>query len=107
MASAPHADWRTDHQLWIEGFVIANFAGLVLDIFLAHSENGFRRSVEYVPLYFSAAAPPVLLAGLALRARAKALWTDVGHLMGWLSVLIGLAGVVLHLDSQFFESRTL
>jgi len=107
MACAPRADWRTDHQLWVEGFVVANFAGLVLDIYLAHSQNGFRRPVEYLPLYFSAAAPPVLLAGIAVRARARALWTDVGYLIGWLAVLIGLAGVVWHLDSQFFESRTL
>ncbi|MEP7304389.1 MAG: hypothetical protein ABJA98_02615 [Acidobacteriota bacterium] len=107
MACAPRVDWRTDHQLWIEGFVVANFAGLVLDIYLAHSENAFRRPVEYVPLYFSAAAPPLLLAGIALRTRAHALWTDVGYLIGWLAVLIGLAGVVLHLDSRFFESRTL
>jgi len=34
-------------------------------------------------------------------------WRDVGHLIGWLSVVVGLAGVILHLDSQFFYERTL
>ena len=28
-------------------------------------------------------------------------------MIGWLSVVVGLAGVVLHLDSQFFSERTL
>ena len=46
MACAQRADWRTDHQLWVEGFVVANVAGLVLDIYLAHSQNAFRRPVE-------------------------------------------------------------
>ena len=107
MAPAPATDWRVDHQLWIEAFVAANFGGLVADIYLAHSENAFRRASEYIPLYFSAAAPLVLLAALALRARAPALWRDAGYLIGWLAVLIGLTGVILHLDSQFFHARTL
>ena len=107
MARAPLADWRVDHQLWIEGFVTANFAGLVFDIYLAHSQNAFHRSSEYIPLYFSAAAPIALLAGALLRRRAPAVWTQIGYVIGWLAVLIGLAGVVLHLDSQFFHARTL
>ena len=107
MARAAGADWRGDHQLWVEIFVAANFGGLVLDIFLAHSENGFRRSSEYIPLYFSAAAPLMLLAGMALRRRSEAAWKDIGYLVGWLAVSIGLTGVILHLDSRFFYERTL
>src|SRR6185436_10500215 len=101
MARAPDADWRVDHQLWIETFVLVNFLGLGADIYLAHSENAFRRTSEYIPLYFSAAAPLVLLAGVAMRARAPAWWRNAGYLIGWLAVLIGLTGVILHLDSQF------
>ena len=107
MARAAVADWRIDHQLWIEAFVVANFGGLVFDIYLAHSGNAFRRSSEYIPLYFSMVAPLGLLAGMVLRARAPAVWTDVGHLIGWIAVVIGLTGVILHLDSQFFYERTL
>jgi hypothetical protein len=107
MARTAGADWRVDHQVWIETFVVVNFGGLVLDIYLAHSENAFQRPAEYVPLYFSAAASLVLLAGMALRARANAVWRDVGYLIGWLAVLVGLIGVILHLDSQFFHARTL
>jgi hypothetical protein len=100
-------NWRSDHQLWIELFVLLNFAGLVGDIFLAHSENRFRQRSEYVPLIFSAAAAAALAVILPLRERLPAVWRDVGHLIGWLAIFVGLAGVVLHLDSQFFNERTL
>lgn len=99
--------WPADHQLWIEAFVLFNFAGLIVDIFLAHSENQFRRQTEYVPLIFSIAATTALAAIIPLRARLPAVWRDAGHFIGWLAVLVGLAGVVLHLDSQFFYERTL
>lgn len=99
--------WQTDHQLWIEAFVLFNFAGLIADIFLAHSENQFRRQTEYVPLAFSIAATAALAVIVPLRRRLPAVWRDVGHMVGWLSVAVGLASVVLHLDSQFFYERTL
>jgi hypothetical protein len=99
--------WHRDHQLWIELFVLLNFAGLVFDIFLAHSENQFRRGSEYIPLWFSAAAAVTLAAVVPLRRTRPAVWRDVGHLIGWLSVGVGLTGVVLHLDSRFFEERTI
>jgi hypothetical protein len=95
------------HQLWIEWFVIANFAALTFDILLAHSENHFRRQSEYVPLYFSAAAAVVLAAVVVGARRWPTVWRDVGHLIGWSAVAIGLAGVILHLDSGFFEDRTI
>ena len=104
---SPRPGWRADHQLWIEAFVLLNFAGLAADIFLAHSENHFQRQTEYVPLVFSIAAAAALAVIVPLRRRLPAVWSDVGHLVGWLSVIVGLAGVVLHLDSQFFYERTL
>lgn len=94
-------------QLLVELFVLFNFGGLIVDIFFAHSENHFRRVTEYIPLYFSAAATLSLALIIALRRRWPDAWRDVGHLVGWLSVLLGLAGVVLHLDSQFFYERTI
>jgi hypothetical protein len=99
--------WRVDHQLWIEAFVLFNFAGLVADIFLAHSANQFRRQSEYIPLVFSVAAAAALAAVIPLRRRFPGVWRDVGHLVGWLAVVVGLTGVILHLDSQFFYERTL
>ena len=59
--------WFTDHQLWIELFALFNFAGLVVDIFLAHSTNNFRERSEYVPLFFSAAAALALVFAVAVR----------------------------------------
>ncbi len=102
-------DWWEDHQLWVEIFVVFNFAGLIGDIYLAHSENAFRRSSEYIPLVFSIVAAVVLGAILPLRFRPRLtpVWRDVGYLVGWVSVAVGLAGVVLHLDSGFFYQRTI
>jgi hypothetical protein len=102
-------DWRGDYRLWVEAFIVVNFAGLVGDIYLAHSENSFRRASEYIPIYFSAAAAVILTTGMFLKERwgFVAAWRDLGYLVGWLSVAVGLVGVVLHLDSQFFYERTI
>lgn len=99
--------WYTDHQLWIEAFVLFNFGGLVIDIFLAHSENHFQRESEYIPLYFSIAAAATLAIVVPLRERWPAVWRDLGHLVGWAAIIVGLAGVILHLDSRFFYERTI
>lgn len=98
-----------DPRVWLEAFVLVNLACLAVDISLAHSVNHFRRPAEYIPLYFSLAAPVVLLAGqfVDLRWGRREIWRDLGYLVGWLAVAIGLAGVVLHLDSRFFYERTL
>jgi hypothetical protein len=101
--------WYAEPRLWLEAFVLVNIAFLSLDIYLAHSVNQFRRAAEYIPLYFSLAAPVVLL--FALLAGEwfawPAVWRDLGYLVGWLAVGLGLAGVILHLDSRFFHERTL
>jgi hypothetical protein len=101
------ASWRTDYQLWVELFVLANFAGLVVDIFLAHSTNNFRRHSEYIPLYFSIVATIALALVVPLRQRYPLVWRHIGHAVGWVAVFVGLAGVILHLDSQFFYERTI
>jgi hypothetical protein len=101
--------WYRDHRLWLEAFVLVNLAFLSLDIYVAHSVNHFRNEAEYIPFYFSLAAPPVLLVGLVLGDLFgyRAAWRDLGYLVGWASTLIGLTGVVLHLDSRFFDERTI
>jgi hypothetical protein len=98
---------RRDRQLLVELFAVVNFAGLVADVFLAHSQNQFRRGSEYIPLYFSVAATALLTVGLLLRRRYPAVWRDLGHLVGWGGIGVGLAGVLLHLDSRFFVERTI
>lgn len=101
--------WVRNPSLWVEAFVVINLAFLALDIYLAHSTNEFRRRSEYIPLYYSLIAPFVLVAGLIARERFgyQAVWRDLGHLVGWLAILIGLTGVILHLDSRFFYDNTL
>jgi hypothetical protein len=103
----PGRNWRTDHQGWVELFVLGNFGGLIADIYLAHSQNHFRLAREYIPLYFSIAATLTLAVVVPLRHRRPAVWRDVGHFVGWLAVIVGLAGVILHLDSRFFYERTI
>ena len=101
--------WAHDPQLWVELFVTANLAILAADIYIAHSVNHFQKAAEYIPLYFSLGAPVVLaiLIGLRWIGAFEAPWRDVGYMIGWLAVLVGLGGVLYHLESRFFLDRTL
>ncbi|MFZ0286844.1 MAG: hypothetical protein WAL32_16575 [Terriglobales bacterium] len=99
--------WWARPQIWVEAFVTLNVAFLSFDIYLAHSVNQFRNRAEYIPLFFSITAPLVLVVALAVRYRWPAVWKDLGYLAGWTAVLIGLTGVILHLESHFFYERTL
>jgi len=105
----PRLRWAHDPQLWVELFVTANLAILAADIYIAHSVNHFQKPAEYIPLYFSIGAPAVLAVMIVLRwiGHFDAPWRDVGYMIGWLSVLVGLAGVLYHLESRFFLDRTL
>lgn len=99
--------WWSRPQIWVELFVIANLGFLTFDIYLAHSVNQFRVWPEYLPLFFSAASPLVLLAGLWARWRCPLLWRILGYVIGAIAVIVGLTGVILHLQSHFFYERTL
>ena len=105
----PRMRWVHDPQLWVELFVTANLAILAADIAIAHSVNHFAKRAEYIPLYFSICAPALLALVTALRWiwRIEAPWRDVGYLIAWLSVLVGLGGVLFHLESRFFLDHTL
>jgi hypothetical protein len=37
----------------------------------------------------------------------RTLWAVLGHAVGWAAVLVGVTGLVLHLQSRFFEEKTL
>ena len=105
----PRLQWAHMPELWLELFVMVNLAILAGDIYLAHSVNHFRKSAEYIPLYFSGSAPVVLLAGAVLRwgRGYVAAWRDLGYLVGWLAILVGLGGVLYHLGSRFFLDHTI
>src|SRR4051812_38479112 len=97
------------HALWLELFAVVNLFGLAPDILMAHSTNSFREWTEYVPLVFSILAPVVLTAailGLVFRAQTMP-WVWLGGIVGWTSISVGIIGLVLHLESRFFQERTL
>jgi hypothetical protein len=99
--------WWNQPQLWVELFALVNIGFLTFDIFMAHSVNQFHNANEYIPLFFSASAPFVLLIALWFRTRKPTLWKILGFVVGGSAVLVGLAGVILHLESHFFLERTL
>jgi hypothetical protein len=105
--AAPDERWWNQPEIWVEAFAILNIGFLTFDIYLAHSVNQFRNRAEYIPLLFSATAPIVLIVALTQRERRAILWKILGHLVGWSAILVGLAGVILHLESSFFYERTL
>ncbi len=78
----------------LEYFVFLNVSFLAVDIYIAHSINNFAHWAEWIPFYFSVAAPFILLAG----------WNgkSAGYAVGFGSIFVGIAGFILHLESQFF-----
>ena len=109
MSSNSRSQWEGAHDLWLEVFVLFNFACLTGDIVLAHSENAFRNRAEYVPVGYSAIAAMLLFVAIVARVSGKssALWKWTGYVLGWTSILVGIAGVAFHLEAGFFYERTL
>jgi hypothetical protein len=105
----PRLRWAHNPALWVELFVTVNLAILGGDIVIAHSVNHFGKPAEYIPLYVSLAAPIVLIVLISLRwlGGFQSPWRDMGYLVAWLSILVGLGGVLYHLESRFFLDRTL
>lgn len=99
--------WWNEPELWVEAFAVLNIAFLTFDIYLAHSVNQFRNHAEYIPLSFSATAPVALIVALTQRRRRRILWKILGHVVGWSAILVGLTGVILHLESRFFYEHTI
>ncbi|MBS0203679.1 MAG: hypothetical protein JSS49_12310 [Planctomycetes bacterium] len=103
----------------VELFVVMNLAFLALDVYIAHSTNTFEVSAEWIPVVFSLIAPPLLIVamglerslcprlgvpGMVLRERfARAL----GMLVGLGAIVVGIAGLLWHLNSHFFADATL
>ena len=61
------------------------------------------------PAFFSALAPDRAdcWSGTALCAGKRCGCGPAGIVVGWAAVLVGLTGVILHLDSTFFYERTI
>lgn len=114
--------WLARPLFWVELFAIGNVGFLAVDVAIAHQMNAFEHPAEFVPVAFSlASAPSLLLLMLiggpepATRLRrpegyapwrvALARWT--GLLIGFGSLIVGIAGLVLHLQGDFFQDMTL
>lgn len=95
----------------VELFVIANLAFLTVDNFLAHAVNRFRAWPEWIPVGFAGAGALALALGLWLanRGGARDAWRPArgGALVGVLAIGVGVAGLLFHLESQFFESMSI
>ena len=107
----------SDRRLLVEVFAFANLAFLTLDIYVAHSVNAFRHPAEWVPFVFCLAGAVALGAGLvlALRTRGEAEGVSfergparwIGLVVGVMAIVVGVTGLVFHLESQFFAYQTL
>ena len=105
--ATPSDRWWNEPVLWIEAFAMLNVGFLAFDIFLAHSENQFSHRAEWIPFFFSLTAPLILLAGLTQRVKHRAIWKTFGYLIGWAAIMVGITGLILHLESHFFYDRTI
>lgn len=85
----------------VEIFIIGNLAFLAVDVYVAHLTNAFERRPEWLPIIFSIAAPIVLVATFAWANK----WT--GMIVGWLSLIVGIGGMLYHLQSHFFTEQTI
>ena len=100
--------WVHYRSLIIELFVVSNLGFLALDIYIAHSVNKFSHPAEWIPFYFSFIAPLLLILEMSLNwYRKKQRYRLIGFLVGSCSVLVGIAGLLWHLNSTFFEYQTL
>lgn len=85
----------------VEIFIIGNLAFLAVDVYVAHLTNAFERRPEWLPVIFSIAAPLLLIITFVRANR----WT--GMIVGWLSLLVGIGGMLYHLQSHFFAEQTI
>ena len=86
-------------------FIVANLAFLAMDVFIAHAANEFAHRSEWLPCVFAALG--ALLLALTLFSKNP----QAAHLarlaVGWVAIVIGIAGMLLHLHSRFFVELTL
>ncbi len=93
---------------WIvEVFVAGNLAFLAVDIWFAHSMNQFMHWAEWIPFWLSIVAPVLLLPGLISGEPGVGMAKRVGWLTGAACVLVGVAGMLWHLEGTFFVEQTL
>ena len=101
-APASEVRWQ---RLAVEVFCLFNLGFLTLDVWLAHAANDFAVPAEWLPVYASGAG--TLALAIAKLTRRAAVDRVVGTVVGGGAVAVGIAGMLFHLDSGFFERVTL
>lgn len=105
-----------DRPFLVEAFAASNLAFLVLDIWIAHSINDFHHPAEWIPFGYAILGAAVLAVNLAgsrpVRGGADRGYHEgtgrwIGVSVGFAGVLVGVAGLLWHLSSSFFERTTL
>lgn len=93
----------------VELFVLGNLVFLALDVYLAHSANAFSRVVEWVPVFMSLVGPAILVSVLRYRVDVDLTVAQkrTGMLIGFACIVVGLAGMILHLEDTFFRELSL
>ena len=101
-------DWPRRRRVVLDLFVLANIAFLAVDIYLAHSVNRFAHPLEWVPFGFSLLATPVFAVAIAAGWNVERTWGRwLGLGIGGAAIIVGIGGMMLHLESQFFELQTI
>ena len=114
--------WWANPLIWLEWFLVANVAFLAVDICLAHAVNAFAHRAEWIPVGFSLAGTLLLLAAIGIGGSVPALPGQqgtgsqagrkrfarlIGLAVGWGAILVGIAGLLWHLDGDFFQQQTI
>lgn len=86
-------------------FVVSNIAFLGVDIVIAHLANVFAHRLEWAPVVFSAVATPLLLPGAF--GSERPIVRTIDRIVAALAIMVGVVGMVFHLESGFFASQTL
>jgi hypothetical protein len=99
---------RSSLRRWcVELFAAGNLAFLALDIWFAHSINGFHDPAEWIPFVFSLLGALLLVPGVVTRAPHRGRARRLGWLVGGASVLVGVSGLFWHLQGTFFREQSL
>jgi len=96
--------WYRDRVLLIELFVISNMAFLGFDIYIAHSATVHSLWQEWIPIFFSIFATIALVYKFSFKdSGLNPTRHTTGLIVGWLSIIVGITGMILHLESQLFQ----
>jgi hypothetical protein len=90
----------------LDAFVAMNLAFLALDVYIAHLTNRFEKRIEWAPIAVGGVGALLLAPSVALAwLRSYTRFIDCGVAVS--SIAVGVAGLVLHLNSAFFERETI